>query len=723
MYNVPARVNRNHDRLINAIDIDNYFNEVYNSSYSSNVFSLCEKINTLDIPNDMKYILSLENICHTYDKSYTEYDVDSIIERVTDYFLYNNLYENKTDLEKILETVSFKKKPDLSKAKELLKNFPGEKIKSKADVSRVISKFYALSKNNILDETPNFLAWIRKGIVIGTFAANPYIGAVTILVDYYIDMTVKRSETKKMISKLESEKNKIENKIHSIKDSKIKNNYEKYLDELEKNIDKIKDYEETLYSEKELDERDDDEMTFESTDVSNEQEPQYTFTIEEYFEKYHDLFADQIYRAKKELERLSNGIYSDYVKKNLLLITSAEELENFSNIGIEDLGNYLDGDKQVQYCIGQFLPYNLESYDSANEEILNKVRDILFDITENVSLVTDEMVSVYYDGNDDIYNIYVNLNVPISDAVQEHSMNIEMKKDLAMILALEEQVKQLSKIDTKSVFTYNDEIDFMNICENDIEFLCAFNTRHNNIFDQDILKESLIKLKKHIYENSTDEINKYKLGSAIQESIYQLSNPNKPNMFMKNRYQVLAECIDINESMQVLCEISATNSIKLAQQNLMKKAKTLSDKEKLMSRQMDNALDKFYNKVEKELTNTNREKVIKGTILPSASSIVKLALASGAAFMINPALAVITVLGSIALSKNGTKKEKQYILDEINIMLKMTDKKIQLAESNNDMKALEELLRTQQKLERERQRIHYNLRRRNYPVVASKRED
>lgn len=721
MYNVPDRVNRNHSRLINSIDIDNYFNEIYSGSYSSNVFSLCEKINTLDIPNDMKYILSLENICYLYDKTYKDYNVDSIIERVTDYFLYNSLYENKNELENILESVSFKKKPDLSKAKELLKNFPGEKIKSKADVSRVISKFYALSKNNILDETPNFLAWIRKGIVISTFAANPYIGAVTILIDYYIDMTVKRSETKKMISKLESEKNKIENKIHSMKDSKIKNNYEKYLDELEKNIDKIKDYEETLYSEKELDERDDDEMTFESTDVSNEQ-PEYTFTTEEYFEKYHDLFANQVYRAKKELERLSKGIYSDYIKKNLLLITPSEELENFSSMNIEDLGNYLDGNNQVQYCIGQFLPYNLESYNSAKEEMFNKVRDILYDITENVSLVTDDMVSVYYDGNDDIYNIFVNLNVPISDAVQEHSMNIEMKKDLAMILALEEQINQLSKIDSNSIFTYH-EIDFMNICEDDIEFLCAFNVKHNTIFDQNILKESLIKMKKYIYENSTDTINKYRMGSVIEESIYQLSKPNKPNMFMKNRYQVLAECIDINESMQIINEISATNSIKLAQQNLMKKAKTLSDKEKLMSRQMDNALDKFYNKVEKELTNRNREKVIKGTILPSASSIVKLALASGAAFMINPALAVITVLGSLALSKNATSKEKQYILDEINIMLKMTDKKIQLAESNNDMKALEELLRTQQKLEREKQRIHYNLRRRNYPVVATKRED
>ena len=53
-------------------------------------------------------------------------------------------------------------------------------------------------------------------------------------------------------------------------------------------------------------------------------------------------------------------------------------------------------------------------------------------------------------------------------------------------------------------------------------------------------------------------------------------------------------------------------------------------------------------------------------------------------------------------------KERKYILDEIEIELKLVDKKIQLAERNDDTKALEQLYRIEKQLKRERTRIKYN---------------
>ena len=50
------------------------------------------------------------------------------------------------------------------------------------------------------------------------------------------------------------------------------------------------------------------------------------------------------------------------------------------------------------------------------------------------------------------------------------------------------------------------------------------------------------------------------------------------------------------------------------------------------------------------------------------------------------------------------------VIDEIEIELKMCEKYIEIAESKNDMKALKKLLTIQRELERQRQRIKYNMK-------------
>lgn len=707
MYKVPDRVIRNHNRLNNTVNLNEYFSSNYYESYHNNIFNICEKIDSLEIANDIKYVLALENTCHLFDINNKDYDIDLVLENVTDYFLYNNLYEEREELENILEKVSLKYKPDLSKVKELLKKFPEEKIKNSSTVKKIIKNLYSLSDKNIIEETPNFLVWIRKGLVFTTFAINPYIGALTIFIDYFIEMTVKRSEVKKMITKLESEKDKVEKKINSLKNSKVKSDHEKYLKEIKSNIDKLHNYEDSLYSEKELEERDDFEMNFESNN---------TFTKDEYYNYNHSKFIGEIVKVRNDIIKRSKSTLTKEMKQGVLVISTDEELNDFIEVDYVNLENYMDSYNRVSFCVAQILPYNY-----SEEKDIKIAMDFVEMLTDKLEEITDENVMVSWEGGDDIYNIFVYLLIPIKDVVQENTMNKELKKDLAIILAIEEQVNKMYKLDTEELIndlgTNINESVVLEFNEFTSQFPCI-------IYDNDKVLNILKNIKKSVYE-CTDytDIEKSKVGSAIQESIYQLSKPKENTVFRpKNRYQVLAECVSMNNEYKIIQELSLGNSIKLAQQNLVKKTKNLSDKEKILSNQMDNALDKFYNKVEKELTNKNREKVIKGTILPSASSIVKLALASGVAYMINPALSVIGILGSIAMSKNGTRKEKQYILDEINIMLKLTEKKIQLAENNNDMKALEELLRTQQKLERERQRIYYNLRRRNQPVITSRKE-
>lgn len=172
-----------------------------------------------------------------------------------------------------------------------------------------------------------------------------------------------------------------------------------------------------------------------------------------------------------------------------------------------------------------------------------------------------------------------------------------------------------------------------------------------------------------------------------------------------------------DESVEVLNELSFTNTLKLAKEKFKKNFVKMSDKEKQLSSQMDNAYDRFVYQVEKNLSNKNREAVIKGSLIPSFSAMLKLAMAAGTISFISPALAGITVMGGIAASKNATRKERKYILDEIDIQLEIVEKKLQLAENNNDMKAYEQLLRLKRQLESEKNRIIYKRKR---SIVATK---
>ena len=164
-------------------------------------------------------------------------------------------------------------------------------------------------------------------------------------------------------------------------------------------------------------------------------------------------------------------------------------------------------------------------------------------------------------------------------------------------------------------------------------------------------------------------------------------------------------------------ELSLVNNLRLTQQKFKKGIVKMSDKEKKLSSQMDNAFDSFIYQIEKNMSNKNREAVIKGSVIPSFSALIKLALAAGTAAFISPVLSAITVLGGFAASKRATNNERKYILDEIDIQLKVVKKKLDLAENNNDMKAYEELLKIERQLESEKNRILYKRKR---SVVATK---
>ena len=152
------------------------------------------------------------------------------------------------------------------------------------------------------------------------------------------------------------------------------------------------------------------------------------------------------------------------------------------------------------------------------------------------------------------------------------------------------------------------------------------------------------------------------------------------------------------------------NSIKLGLEGLKAKFKDLSTKEKEISRNMDSAARSFATASKNALTSNRRESIIKGSVIPSFSRCMKASiLLAGVAHFSLPA-AVIGAMGALAISKKLTKTERLLLLDEIETELDVVEKELQLADSNNQINKYRELLKYKKNLQRQYQRIRYNVR-------------
>lgn len=196
------------------------------------------------------------------------------------------------------------------------------------------------------------------------------------------------------------------------------------------------------------------------------------------------------------------------------------------------------------------------------------------------------------------------------------------------------------------------------------------------------------------------------LGMEIYENVHHVRNNTD---FIKESSFILAIGETIQEgSIKYLNENSLKSAGLAAKEKLEKAMDKMSSKEKAASRTLDHAIDKFNDEVRRSVELENRDRVIEGKILPSASKTIKIAIGLGFAWAVAPAIAVIGAIGSLAIAKNTRAREKQIILDDISMHLTIVEKKIYQAEMNNDTDAMEELMRIENTLKREKQRIEYN---------------
>lgn len=154
------------------------------------------------------------------------------------------------------------------------------------------------------------------------------------------------------------------------------------------------------------------------------------------------------------------------------------------------------------------------------------------------------------------------------------------------------------------------------------------------------------------------------------------------------------------------------NSMQLYLEGLKSKMKDMSQKEKELSRNLDNNFRRLAKGMKDALISDRREAIIKGSVIPSFSKCIKIAIGlAGAGFITgNPLVPLLMAVGGFAASKKLTQKERLLLLDEIETELEVVEKEIQIADSKNQIKKYRTLLKYKKDLQRQYQRIRYNVR-------------
>ena len=204
----------------------------------------------------------------------------------------------------------------------------------------------------------------------------------------------------------------------------------------------------------------------------------------------------------------------------------------------------------------------------------------------------------------------------------------------------------------------------------------------------------------HIYDKKTmrsfDSFNKpeTKIDSASVKSLF---------------YTIEAtnNLIELSEQVESINE-STLNTIKLAIQTMKAKFNKFNMKQKELWNTLDAYANRFMRSIE-DSDNNRRNNILQGKTLPSFSKCIKTAIALAGAGVVtgNVMVPIIGALGMIGSNAALDEKQKNQLLDEIEIELKVLEKEIDLAEKEDDTNKYRQLLRMQKKLQHEYQRIKY----------------
>ena len=706
----------NHERISKRFDVNGYIaNHQFYDVESTCANQFCEWIDTYNISPKDKCAIALEETLYAFERGSLIHDRSEVVQAVMEYFLIPNSITTD-EARGILERCQFISEDDIKNVRYIFGEAESDEVKQVIDqcktddkfndsvFQRAMNKIYAKSPEQIVDGTPNILAWIRQMVVISSLGINILVGAVAIIADKMVQMKISRKQLERAERNFKAEKEKTDKAIAKASGEE-KDRLEEYAKSLEKATDKLNMYKDQLYTYEELKKQDElDESVSENAPVSLEEFKKFKFnnimdiavTASNYIKNAYDKAAKKLSAKIKNVFKKNEDV-DDFGKAKKKPAVSAKALKDgFKSIASHFTESMIDANVNLFDAV--LVTINLS--EATADEVFNFVTGIQEDVQNRYG--ADGHIRFYTNTNNGICEVHMVDSTPVmlTDREKDKYCGYFAESDLAIL-------KEFGKLTTliNEYVEANPETIMTDLLESNAGFDEAY---------------AIMELQQFSGLNESDQIwdklvDKYSHDEMSKHSFEEIEENTKMNNLEYNfggeiPFDIQVEACTMMR--EILNEGLDTSGVKVAIQGMKSKLKNLGTKEKEISRDMDAAANGLMRSVENALTNDRREAIIKGSIIPSFSKCIKTALAGGAVYALGgPVAAVIGLVGALAGSRYLNNRERMLLLDEIEVELQVVNKELQRAENNDDMKKYRQLLTYQKRLKKEDFKLRYNLSR------------
>ena len=765
-YNVADRILRNHDSLSKRFNIETEVKKYPHSSLKSVAENCAMMIDTYKIKPYQKLNLCIEEVSYLLNKNNLNYDTSDLVKYVAEYFLLNSPYVsdkefdnyrsaltesyilNESDVDKVDYLIHGEDKD--STVASSIHSFILSNDRTPEGLKNTVDKILSSSsKLDIITNIDDIIYMIWDVTKSGMFEDNTYFWKPLLdnIVDHFNNNDYNREDIQKITDNLKSVYNDIYNtatRFSTIGYTSICTRFTDYILAMIKKLDDLKSL---LYPESNIDAM---MITSESVIPLNE------FKIF----KFHNLVKAAFNLDKflqKKAQRIRDGIGTLTKKaKNVLFGEST------------DIYDYITDNHQVDIIVSQFKITNESDINSIHDflsESCSTFNDLL--LTEGKS-----SIKAYYIINPGFAEVHIKESA-IIDLTEDEQIEsdkhidpflesyIEEYASIAYYMDNYENVSYIPPVmeqcisaihnegmDNEFFATMLEALSYLDISQKDIKVLGErfIDSKFNNLLRDNIISEAtdpiFLREETAIHKitdnwsiksnpDYTIQLEAYQILQDILEASFSnsksmigkqklvptINKTNKPSIKpINNKPQQVQRSQNTNKNQQQAEKKEPPrlrlNDVKLALLGIKKKFHDMNSKQQQASKAIDMFSRRLVKGMKDALISDKRESIIKGSVIPSFSKCLKIGIVLAGLGIVtaNPAIPLIAALGGFALSKKLTNKERILLLDDIEIELQVVDKEIAMAESKNQIKKYRYLLKYKKDLQRQYQRIKYNIR-------------
>ena len=765
------KINNNHKQISKRFNIEYEVKATKLKGLSTVVESCCSMIDTYSYEPYQKLNMSIEEMVYLFEKNNIDYRPDELLSSILEYFLLRSSELSDRDIKGYKFVMENNKCiDDTSASKFLFEDFEVINIKSAInDYLKIQDKTPEITKEkfiNIIKQTSiadlknnveylvDFLYTLYTSQTSQECGMKDMLDVIIAILFTVVDrynyeaMTtdnVSRDDVIELIAIFERKMAKIP--IGNIEDPLTMNRIE--FKNMLGNIivEKLNDLSNSIYSKDNL----------KAMDYVNSDEVEEVALREFKIFKFNNIIKATVNLDKYLKSKIRNMLNRSQRKIKLKTKKIKNILFDENNRLIpESIYSFIGDDNKVDICLCQL---EVDSEDEISEA-LEELSTVCREFNNELKINRIDNVKAYYMINGCIAELHLKDATKLILTEDEQKLvNEAYKPELDVYidqLAIFEACNTIAEgfedksLDEKLASIFTEDTDF-NLESYDIvmdvlsllgaskyqvdNFTEAYSNYMNSILVEsvDIINEN--RYIKSIYNNwepmenvpydiqieacqilndviheAAPKMNKPKVGGAavksnIKPTKKSSSVPSKPPVGSNNDKKDK----EYNPSSSISNKL---NNLKIYAQALKSKAKDLSQKEKELSRNLDANVDHFSKAIKNAFISDKRESIIKGSVIPSFSKAMKIAIGLAGLGLVtgNPVVPLVAALGGLAVSKKLTKRERILLLDEIETELDVVEKEIANADAKNQIKKYRALLQYKKDLQRQYQRIKYNVR-------------